>query len=57
MESKLPDDKFVRVHRSYIVQLDNVKVVEDTTIYINDVSIPVGAMYKENFIKRLNPLQ
>ena len=54
VESKLPADKFIR---SYIVQMDNVKVVEDTTIYINDVSIPVGALYKENFIKRLNPLQ
>jgi len=57
VEQKLPSNKFVRVHRSYIVHLDNVKVVEDTTIYINDVSIPIGALYKENFIKRLNPLQ
>ena len=57
IEVKLPTDKFVRVHRSYIVQLDNVKVVEDTTIYINDVSIPIGALYKENFIKRLHTLQ
>jgi DNA-binding LytR/AlgR family response regulator len=57
IENKLPADKFIRVHRSYIVQMDNVKLVEDTTIYINDVSIPVGAMYKENFIKHLNPLQ
>jgi DNA-binding LytR/AlgR family response regulator len=57
IESKLPSNKFVRVHRSYIVQIDNVKQVEDTTIYINETSIPVGALYRENFIKRLNPLQ
>jgi DNA-binding LytR/AlgR family response regulator len=57
VESKLPSDKFIRVHRSYIVQIDNVKLVEDTTIYINDAAIPVGALYKESFIKRLNPLQ
>jgi DNA-binding LytR/AlgR family response regulator len=57
VESKLPSDKFIRVHRSYIVQIDNVKLVEDTTIFINDVSIPVGALYKEHFMKRLNPLQ
>jgi DNA-binding LytR/AlgR family response regulator len=56
VENKLPKDKFVRVHRSYIVQIDNVKKVEDTTIYINDTSIPVGALYKDNFIKHLNPL-
>jgi len=57
LEGKLPPNKFVRVHRSYIVQVDNVKKVEDTTIFINEVSIPVGALYKENFIKRLNTLQ
>jgi two-component system LytT family response regulator len=57
LEGKLPTDKFVRVHRSYIVQVDNIKKVEDTTIFINDVAIPVGALYKESFIKRLNTLQ
>lgn len=57
VESKLPSSKFVRVHRSYIVHLDNVRTVEDTTIYINEVSIPIGALYKDNFIKRLNTLQ
>jgi DNA-binding LytR/AlgR family response regulator len=57
IEGKLPSNKFVRVHRSYIVQIDNIKTVEDTTIFINEMSIPIGAIYKENFIKRLNPLQ
>ena len=57
VESKLPASKFVRVHRSYIVQLDNVRTVEDTTIFINEASIPIGALYKDNFIKRLNTLQ
>lgn len=57
VESKLPASKFVRVHRSYIVQIDNVRTVEDTTIFINEASIPIGALYKDNFIKRLNTLQ
>lgn len=54
---KLPADKFVRVHRSYIVTVDNISAVEDTTIYINSTPIPVGALYRENFLKRLNLLQ
>ena len=57
LENKLNTSKFVRVHRSYIVQIDNVKKVEDTTIFINDQSIPIGAIYKENFIKQINTLQ
>jgi DNA-binding LytR/AlgR family response regulator len=57
VESKLPASKFVRVHRSYIVHLDNIRTIEDTTIYINEVSIPIGALYKDSLIKRLNTLQ
>lgn len=56
IEGKLPHDKFIRVHRSHIVNIDNVGMVEDTTIYINNTAIPVGALYKENFIKVLNLL-
>ncbi len=54
---RLPADKFVRVHRSYIVTVDNISAVEDTTIYINETPIPVGALYRENFLKKLNLLQ
>lgn len=56
MEGKLPKDKFMRVHRSYIVNIDNVGMVEDTTIYINNNPIPIGALYRENFLKILNLL-
>jgi DNA-binding LytR/AlgR family response regulator len=56
LESRLPANKFMRVHRSYIVHLDNIKQVEGTTIYINNTSIPVGVVYKDEFMKRLNSL-
>jgi DNA-binding LytR/AlgR family response regulator len=56
IENKLPPDKFVRVHRSFIVHIDNISTIEDTTIYINNVSVPIGALYKENFQKVLNLL-
>jgi len=58
IEDKLPPSKFVRVHRSYIVQLDTIRVVDDATIFIHNASmpIPIGPLYKKNFIGRLNPL-
>src|SRR5688572_156899 len=56
IEGKLPPDKFVRVHRSYIAAIDNISAVEDTTISISNKLIPVGALYKDNFIKKLNLL-
>ena len=56
IEPKIPSDKFIRVHRSFIVAIDNITSVEDTTIVINNKLIPVGAIYKESFMKRLNLL-
>jgi len=56
IEGKIPAEKFIRVHRSFIINIDNVSSVEDTTIYINNTAIPVGAIYKENFIRVLNLL-
>jgi DNA-binding LytR/AlgR family response regulator len=56
IEPKLPFHKFVRVHRSYIVNLDNISSVEDTTISIGSKLIPIGALYKDNFYGTLNML-
>lgn len=53
---KLPMEKFLRVHRSYIVSLENISQVDDTMIIIHNKHIPVGAIYKDEFIKRLNVL-
>ena len=56
VENKLPPKTFVRVHRSFIVHINNIKVIEDTSIYITNVPIPIGAMYKESFVNKLNLL-
>jgi len=50
MEEQLPKDKFMRVHRSFIVNLDRVKVIERNRIIFDDkIYIPVGEQYKESF--------
>jgi DNA-binding LytR/AlgR family response regulator len=54
IESKLPSDKFARVHKSFIVAVNNISTVEETTIYIKDKQIPVGPLYKDLFIEKLN---
>ena len=55
LEEKLPDAKFMRVHRSYIVNLDHVKSVERFRIlYNNKVAIPVSDNYKSKFQKFLD---
>jgi two-component system LytT family response regulator len=56
VEGKLPSDRFIRIHRSYIISLDRINSIEDSLVVINGKLIPVGAVYKENLEKRLNLL-
>lgn len=58
IEKKLPDSTFQRVHRSYIVNMDNIESIEGSTLRIQgkDVEIPIGGSYKEAIAGRINLL-
>jgi two-component system LytT family response regulator len=50
MEDQLPKNRFMRVHRSFIVNLDRIKVIErNRIVFDKNVYIPVGEQYKESF--------
>lgn len=50
LETELPGTKFMRVQRSFIVNLEKIKAVEKNKIYIeHKKTIPIGEQYKENF--------
>lgn len=49
IEEQLPKDRFMRVHRSFIVNLEKVKVIERNRIVFDKVYIPVGDQYKDAF--------
>lgn len=53
LESLLPEDEFIRVHRSFIVRKDKIKVVERGRILFGDKRVPVGDSYKDIFQKFL----
>lgn len=46
MVDKLPDDLFLRVHKSYIVALSKISSISGNRVYINRMEIPIGEMYK-----------
>jgi len=55
IEEQLPKDKFMRVHRSFIVSLDKVKVIDRNRIVFDQkVFIPIGEQYKDNFQAFIN---
>ncbi|SKB83004.1 two component transcriptional regulator, LytTR family [Soonwooa buanensis] len=54
MEEKLPDSVFCRVHKSYILNLNQIKSVDSKSVLlISDTEIPVGESFKVNFLKKL----
>ena len=53
IESQLPPEKFMRVHRSYIINMFNITSVERDTVNIKDNSIPLSEQYKEKLIETM----
>ncbi len=49
LSEKLPENIFMRVHRSFIVNLNKVKTIERNTIIFGKVYIPVSETYRHNF--------
>jgi DNA-binding LytR/AlgR family response regulator len=55
IELMLPESHFMRVHRSFIVNLNQVKVIERNRIIFDEkIYIPIGEQYKDNFQKFLD---
>ena len=54
MLEKLPQDRFIRVHKSYIVAKDKVQTIKGTVLTVADKEIPVGLTFKDNFKKEMN---
>ena len=55
-DEKLPSEKFVRVHRSYIVALDKISSWNKNTINIQDKAIPISYTYQKQVQDILNNL-
>jgi DNA-binding LytR/AlgR family response regulator len=54
LESKLPSGKFMRVHRSFIVNLDKIETIDRSRIVFGKTYIPVSGQYKEKFQQYLD---
>lgn len=52
-EDQLPGGDFIRVHRSFIVNKNRIRVIEGNRILIQQHEIPIGANYRELFLKSM----
>jgi two-component system LytT family response regulator len=50
IENQLPPERFIRVHRSFIVNKDKIRIIErNRIVFDNNIYIPVSDQYKEKF--------
>ena len=57
MMDKLPESDFMRVHKSYIIGLNHIQLIQNNRVAIDDKEIPISNSYKESFlafVERLN---
>lgn len=52
MLQKLPENDFIRVHRSFIVPFARIESVRNRVITLDKEEIPIGVTYEEEFLKR-----
>jgi len=56
VEERLPQQLFLRTHRSFIVALAKIDTIQDGTVIINGKSVPVADAYRSALNKRMNIL-
>ena len=54
VEEKFPASRFVRVHRSFIVNINRIQALEDNSVVVDGKHIPVGQTYLREVMQRLN---
>ncbi len=53
---KITNSNFLKVHRSYVINLTKVVDIEENNLVIKDKVIPISRAHKANLIKRINPI-
>ena len=56
LSERLPFAHFVRVHRSYIVNMHRIEAIEDNMLKLGPHEVPVGKSYQEEFTRQLRSL-
>ncbi len=51
---KLPENLFIRIHKSYITPIASIKQINTNEVHLNYIHLPIGNSYKKALEKRLN---
>lgn len=53
IESKLSENNFIRIHRSFIVSVDKISSYTNEFVEINNITIPISRSYKKDFLVKI----
>jgi DNA-binding LytR/AlgR family response regulator len=54
LEETLPSDRFIRVHKSYIVSIAQIQEIEQVSVKVAGTKIPIGGSYKDALLAKLH---
>lgn len=53
LEEVLPSERFMRIHKSYLISLDKIDSIDRSHVKIRNESIPIGDSYRREFFERI----
>jgi len=53
LEEELPPERFIRIHKSYIVAIDKIDTLEGNLVHVGKEKLPIGANYRESVVRRV----
>jgi DNA-binding LytR/AlgR family response regulator len=53
LEELLPENLFIRIHKSYVIAIDKIKSFRNGKVLVKDKHIPIGDSYREVFNKKI----
>ena len=53
IEEMLPQDNFVRIHRSFIASRSKIESYNQSSVFIGKSELPVGPLYRQMFLQRV----
>ena len=51
--NSLPENLFVRIHRSYVVSIEKMDSIDKHFVMIEETEIPIGEHYRKEFFDRI----
>jgi DNA-binding LytR/AlgR family response regulator len=53
LEEELPPERFIRIHKSYIVAIDKIDTLEGNLVHVGKEKLPIGANYRDAVVRRV----